>query len=151
MSNNRGGASHHGAALGKALSEIESKGRLINPNIPEKCNGCAFRLGTLANQSASTVKDAVGALANLDDAVFVCHHGLDEEGLPTRPCYGYEAAIKADKSVVLPILEDALQNLTPDNGIDLLAKEYWEWIEEIDPNNELDDYQRGRKWAVRKS
>jgi hypothetical protein len=57
------------------------------------CEGCAFRLGTPANQSPITTCDASWS-AETDDR-FMCHvRGLDDDGEPTRLCAGYAAITK---------------------------------------------------------
>lgn len=53
------------------------------------CDGCAFRLGTLANQSPSTTSDAIWCNVG-DEELFMCHEHLDEQGEPIVPCGGHE-------------------------------------------------------------
>jgi hypothetical protein len=56
------------------------------------CGGCAYRLGTHANQSPCTTEDAQYVFdCNLR---FRCHDDLDEDGEPTRECAGYEWKLK---------------------------------------------------------
>lgn len=57
------------------------------------CHGCAYRLGTAANQSPCTSLDAEYTLQNLDP--FMCHADLDDKGEPTRPCVGHRKALRA--------------------------------------------------------
>jgi hypothetical protein len=52
------------------------------------CGGCAFRLGTHANQSPCTTADALYALQS--PLAFRCHAELDEDGEPTLECAGFE-------------------------------------------------------------
>ncbi len=52
------------------------------------CAGCAFRLGTLANQSPSTTTDAVWCVDGGDDR-FMCHEHMNDKGEPTVPCGGH--------------------------------------------------------------
>jgi hypothetical protein len=60
------------------------------------CQGCAFRLGTCANQSPITTADAIWC-EETDDA-FLCHErGLDADGNPTRACVGYAQVFKEQK------------------------------------------------------
>jgi hypothetical protein len=54
------------------------------------CGGCAFRLGTCANQSPSTTCDADWCSGGEDH--FMCHEDLDEAGNPTRKCTGFTQA-----------------------------------------------------------
>jgi hypothetical protein len=59
------------------------------------CKGCAYRLGTAANQSPITAFDAEHTSQSSGDP-FHCHEGLDERGEPTRLCAGYAAARDAN-------------------------------------------------------
>lgn len=71
-----------GAMLGIELA-CSSKAR-------GRCGGCAFRIGSLANQSPTTTDDALYALE--EDAKFWCHEDLDEHGNPTKLCPGWAEA-----------------------------------------------------------
>jgi hypothetical protein len=51
------------------------------------CDGCAFRIGTAANQSIVTTADAT--YCSEDRVKFMCHESLDERGEATKPCAGY--------------------------------------------------------------
>jgi hypothetical protein len=52
------------------------------------CGGCAFRLGTCANQSPSTTCDADWC-SNPGEEDFMCHEALDDQGNPKRKCTGF--------------------------------------------------------------
>lgn len=52
------------------------------------CAGCAFRIGTVANQCPSTTIDADWC-AHPGERPFMCHEDLDEAGNPTRGCAGF--------------------------------------------------------------
>lgn len=52
------------------------------------CHGCAFRLGSIANQSASTTGDAATCIQP-GESIFMCHERLDEAGEPTTACRGW--------------------------------------------------------------
>lgn len=54
------------------------------------CGGCAFRIGSCANQSACTTADVEWCLSGEDQ--FMCHENLDDAGNPTRKCTGYTQA-----------------------------------------------------------
>ena len=54
------------------------------------CNGCAFRLGSVANQCSPTQHDARDAVAG--EHVFMCHEDLDTRGKPTHGCRGFAQA-----------------------------------------------------------
>jgi hypothetical protein len=59
------------------------------------CHGCAFRLGSLANQSPSTTSDVYWCLGG--DDRFMCHEHFDEEGNPTVPCGGHAQILARQK------------------------------------------------------
>lgn len=55
---------------------------------PERlCDGCAYRLGSIANQSAITTDDA-DYCAN-ERHHFLCHERVDARGQPYQACAGY--------------------------------------------------------------
>jgi hypothetical protein len=56
------------------------------------CHGCAFRLGSVANQCAPTQYDASDAVAG--EYIFNCHEDLDAKGKPTQACRGFAQARK---------------------------------------------------------
>lgn len=51
------------------------------------CGGCAFRIGTIANQSPSTTCDA-DFCGHPGEPTFMCHEH-PEGGVPTRACVGF--------------------------------------------------------------
>lgn len=67
------------------------------------CEGCAYRLGTAANQSPVTSSDAKYVLEVPTD--FLCHEDVDDHGNPKHLCRGFAQARKQRTAV--PI-EDAL-------------------------------------------
>jgi hypothetical protein len=56
------------------------------------CEGCAFRIGTPANQSPSTTEDAHYCLD--ENPHFMCHMEMDSRGEPTKACVGYAIKMK---------------------------------------------------------
>jgi hypothetical protein len=54
------------------------------------CYGCAYRLGSIANQSPITTCDA--EFMAHDRKGFMCHAHLDELGEPTKVCIGHAKA-----------------------------------------------------------
>lgn len=54
------------------------------------CAGCAYRLGTMANQSPIATTDA--AYMSFDQRGFMCHAETDEHGEPTKVCVGHAKA-----------------------------------------------------------
>lgn len=55
------------------------------------CDGCAFRLGSVANQCEVTTLDANWSVNNLDKN-FYCHEDLKPNGEPQHLCAGYAKA-----------------------------------------------------------
>lgn len=78
----------HDVNLPTILGALRGIDLAARANVANPCVGCAFRLGTLANQSPTTTADAEWAM-NTDDR-FWCHEDFDAEGNPTRRCAGYE-------------------------------------------------------------
>ena len=56
------------------------------------CHGCAYRLGSIANQSPITTCDA--EFMAHDPKGFMCHAHLDGDGEPTKVCVGHAKAAK---------------------------------------------------------
>jgi ribosomal protein L34E len=52
------------------------------------CATCAFRLGSVANQSPVTTSDA-DYCAHEGERPFMCHEGVHEGGEPTKACAGF--------------------------------------------------------------
>ena len=56
------------------------------------CEGCAYRVGSMANQSPMATSDA--AYMAFDQKGFMCHAETDESGRPTKVCVGHAKAFK---------------------------------------------------------
>jgi hypothetical protein len=56
------------------------------------CHGCAYRLGSIANQSPIATSDA--AYMAFNSKGFMCHAYTDDAGEPTRICVGHARACK---------------------------------------------------------
>lgn len=56
------------------------------------CYGCAYRLGSIANQSPITTSDA--EFMAHDQKGFMCHAHFNEQGEPTKVCVGHAKAAK---------------------------------------------------------
>jgi hypothetical protein len=63
------------------------------------CGGCAFRLGTPANQSPVTTCDADWC-SHPDEVDFMCHEDLDDKGQPTKKCIGFAQERKKRKRLM---------------------------------------------------
>ncbi len=60
------------------------------------CAGCAFRLGTVANQSPVTTIDAADC-SEIGGQTFLCHEDLDDRGQPFKGCRGFAQARANEK------------------------------------------------------
>lgn len=59
------------------------------------CHGCAYRLGSIANQSPIATSDA--DYVAYDKKGFMCHAFVDEFGEPTKVCVGHAKANKCNE------------------------------------------------------
>lgn len=59
------------------------------------CGGCAYRLGSCANQSPITTTDASWCLSEGDD--FLCHERVDSKGEPHKLCVGHAQKAKGQR------------------------------------------------------
>jgi hypothetical protein len=80
----RNRATAEGAELGKMLAQFaddaEPKARLRMPELPPRCNSCAFRAGPhVANGSPETQMDALKCVMQGDQ--FLCHEPAREGSL----------------------------------------------------------------------
>jgi hypothetical protein len=74
----------HGKMLGKALALIAEIGRRDAPMpIPDTCLTCAFREGTMPNQTAGTGMVALNCVLRIDTDRFACHHGPERRPAAT--------------------------------------------------------------------
>lgn len=83
--------SEHGRILGAEFARLADAMAPAHPEIPERCKTCAFREGTIPNQSAGTLLEAMHCVLGTDPAPFGCHQGL-KDGVPTKLCAGYVLA-----------------------------------------------------------
>jgi hypothetical protein len=74
-----------GALMGVRLANA------VPQNQRGMCGGCAYRLGTPANQSPSTTADAVWCE---EPGQFMCHEDLNAKGEPAHACRGHARATK---------------------------------------------------------
>lgn len=141
--------SRHGKLLGAALSTISAIGRRDAPMpIPDCCLTCAFREGTLPNETAGTGKIALDIVLGIDRDRFACHHDM-KDGQPKKICVGYIAALLAPFSEVRAILEafyDELKQIddtTPDD----VRLAFDAWLHIADPDQRMDVYEAARAYA----
>lgn len=103
----------YGAMLGEVLALMAELGRRDAPmEIPDTCLTCAFRRGTMPNQSAGTGKVALDCVLGIDRDRFACHHGM-KDGEPQKICVGYVAAMLAPFSQVKELLAAFHAELCP--------------------------------------
>jgi hypothetical protein len=77
-----------GACMGASLSAK------CHPLPTGACLDCAYRLGSISNQSESATDDAANIL--FDQKGFMCHAHLDDLGESTRVCAGHAKAHTAN-------------------------------------------------------
>lgn len=138
----------HGKMLGKALALIAEIGRRDAPMpIPDTCLTCAFREGTMPNQTAGTGMVALNCVLRIDTDRFACHHGL-KEGQPQRLCAGYIAAMLAPFSEVRELLAAFHHELAAiEDQPDDVRAAFDAWINRADPERRMDVYQAAREYA----
>lgn len=132
--------SRHGQALGRMLARWAEAG----PYAKERCRGCAFREGAMANKMASTGREAMDCV--LRGEMFGCHHGL-EDGLPTRMCAGYASALHVGSDTIRADLIALKDEFAAMHGPDEVRSKFDEWIAGVDPEGQLNDYERAKLWG----
>jgi len=141
--------SRHGKLLGHALALIAQIGRRDAPiPIPDCCLTCAFREGSMPNQTAGTGKTALDIVLGIDRDRFACHHGM-KDGEPKKLCVGYVAAMLAPFSEVKAIISavhDELANIS-DSDPDDVRSAFDAWLALADPEMRMDVYEAARAYA----
>lgn len=137
-----------GAMLGKVLALMADMGRRDAPMpIPDMCLTCAFREGSMPNQTAGTGMIAINCVLRIDPDRFACHHGM-KDGEPQRLCAGYIAAMLAPFSEVKEILTALYHELAEiEDGPDDVRAAFDRWLSQADPERRLDIYQAAREYA----
>lgn len=106
--------SAHGAALGKALADMTDAIATRAPQLDTRCASCAFRQGTIPNQMAGTLLDALNIVVGADPATFMCHDGpgiVSGRCAPTTICAGYALARLATPDELAAMLDAAKASL----------------------------------------
>ena len=140
--------SRHGALLGEVLAIMSDLGRRDAPMlIPDACLTCAFRRGSMPNQTAGTGIAALNCALGVDKDRFACHHGM-KAGEPTKLCAGYIAALLAPWSEVKEIVRAFYDELAAvPNGPDELRTAFDAWLDGADPERKMDVYEAARAYA----
>lgn len=102
--------SAHGRLLGVEFAALADAMEPLHPEIPSRCKTCAFREGTIPNQMAGTLVQAMHCVLGTDPAPFCCHQTL-KDGIPQSLCAGYALARLApfeDVKAALKRVHDAL-------------------------------------------
>lgn len=138
----------HGKLMGKALALMADLGRRDAPlEIPETCLTCAFREGSMPNQTAGAGIMALNCVLRIDMDRFACHHGM-KAGEPSKLCSGYIAAMLAPFSEVKEILAAFHDELaTIESEPDHVRAAFDAWLNKADPERRLDVYQAAREYA----
>lgn len=103
--------SKHGNILGTAFAKLADRMEPLCPTVPERCKTCAFRSGTIPNQMAGTLVEAMHCVIGTDPSPFCCHQSL-RDGEPTHLCAGYVLVKKARFEEVRSELANALTELS---------------------------------------
>lgn len=141
--------SKHGLMLGKVLALMAGLGRRDAPMpIPETCLTCAFREGTLPNQTAGNGIVALNCALRIDKDRFACHHGLKGDE-PQKICSGYIAALLAPFSEIREVIAAFTEELASvkEGDRDEVREAFDKWIDEADPERRMDVYQAARAYA----
>lgn len=143
--------SAHGARLGTVLALLADLGERDSPvPLGDRCLTCAFREGSVANQSAATALTAFRCSLSIDKDRFACHHGM-KNGEPQRICVGYLASLLAPFSIAKEAVLAFHSDLQTLPEADPIREAFDAWLTEIDPDGKMDVYQVGRAWACRKA
>lgn len=137
--------SHHGSLLGAVLATLADLGERDSPvPLGERCATCAFREGTVPNQTAGTGMVALNCTLGIDPDRFACHHGM-KDGTPTKLCVGWIAARLAPWSKVRELVSMLNEELAKgDPEVDEIRAGFDAWLHRVDPHGELDVYQVAR-------
>lgn len=147
--------SAHGRVLGQALALIADLGRKDFPGeLAPMCATCAFREGSVPNESCGTGMLAFNCTIGIDKDRFACHHGM-KNGEPSRICAGYAAAVIAPWSSVQKVLVwlkeqvDALPK-SEAGARDEVRERYDQWLAGVDPDGKMSVYEIARAYLVRR-
>lgn len=142
--------SKHGSILGEALALIADLGGRDSPvSLGERCATCAFRKGSVPNQTAGTGTIALNCVLGVDRDRFACHHGM-KDGQPNRICVGYIAARLAPFSSVKEVMAVLMGEISKvDDGADPIRESFDAWLHEVDPSGSMDVYQVARAYLRR--
>lgn len=139
--------SQYGSLLGDALALLADLGERDSPvPLGERCLTCAFRKGSVPNQTAGTGVMALNCALGIDPDRFACHHGMTD-GKPKKICVGYMAARLAPWSSVKELIAIVHQELGGEKGSDEVRESFDAWLRKIDPSGKMDVYQVARAYA----
>ncbi len=89
---------HMARLIAPVIERLEREGE---PD--ERCNSCAFRLGTVPNGCPQTQMDALKAV--MEHTPFLCHQSPKVKGKYTKLCHGwYAARVESRERGLLPIV-----------------------------------------------
>ena len=87
-----------GEQIARFADDAMSAKRAAAPAYPERCNSCAFRLGTVPNGCPTTLMDALKCVLEVEP--FMCHEVLDDGREPVKVCAGWAAMLTPDREPV---------------------------------------------------
>ena len=136
--------SHHGALLGDVLALLADLGERDSPvPLGERCATCAFRKGSVPNQTAGTGMVALNCTLGIDPDRFACHHGM-KDGEPSKLCVGWMAARLAPWSKVKELFGLLHQSLHDEPENDEVRAAFDAWLLKTDPDGKMDVYEVAR-------
>lgn len=135
--------SAHGALLGDILALMADLGERDSPVPLERCATCAFRKGSVPNQSAGTGMLALNCALGIDPDRFACHHGM-KDSTPSKICAGYIAARLAPWSKVKELVTLLHEELGHAPEGDDVRASFDAWLRKVDPDGKMDVYQVAR-------
>jgi hypothetical protein len=94
---------------GYHLARFADQEAAKKPNVRERCDTCAFRLGTDANTYAPTILNAAKCV--MEHEPFYCHEGDPAGPLPI--CAGYALLVRPDAEPI-PMPWGYVSNENPD-------------------------------------
>lgn len=136
--------SRHGKLLGEALADLAEAGRI--PGAPDLCATCAFRRGSMPNQTAATGKLALDIVLRIDTDDFACHHGMSD-GRPTKLCVGAYLAKQVSFTEVRRVIGQLRDKLDAMSGTDEVRVTFDRWWDGVDPDKTMSVYELASAYA----
>lgn len=145
--------SYNGALVGEVLTMLYDAGiaNMKNGPIGKRCSTCAFKAGTMANQSERITLEALDCTIGLYDAAFGCHSGIKEGEIPKTICQGYIVAKLAPFKVTKEAISTLVKKLKNVVDKDTIKDAFDSWfIEQYGGSTvEIDFYEVNKAYSDR--